>query len=275
MNIGRVYMIISPSGKVYVGSTIRNFEDRWWYYINLHCKSQRHLYNSFKLYGVENHIFHKAWVGDVKNMLKTEAILGRIWNVLDRSCGLNCQLPKESDIYSCISEDTRIKMSESAKNKPAISKKTRDKMSKSIKDSFTDERRNTISSRLTGHIVSQETRDKIGKANKGNKLSDKHKLLLSNINKGKKYSLGMKHSEKTKKLMSDLKLGIKQSNDHVFKRKESNKKPIIQMDLEGNFIKEWDSGISAAKELNLSSGAICECCKGKSKRVSKFKFKYK
>ena len=51
-----IYIIISPTDKFYIGQTI-DFDRRLMQYKNLHCKGQRHLYNSFKKYGVENHHF--------------------------------------------------------------------------------------------------------------------------------------------------------------------------------------------------------------------------
>lgn len=42
---------------------------------------------------------------------------------------------------------------------------------------------------------------------------------------------------------------------------DSNKKAILQYDLNGNFIKEWDCVNNAEKELSVSSGSITRCCK--------------
>lgn len=39
-------------------------------------------------------------------------------------------------------------------------------------------------------------------------------------------------------------------------------KPIIQCDLNGNKIKEWDSITQASSELNISFTNIAKCCKG-------------
>ena len=38
------------------------------------------------------------------------------------------------------------------------------------------------------------------------------------------------------------------------------RKPIIQMDLEGNIIKKWSGGVEISKELNLSSSSISSAC---------------
>lgn len=51
------------------------------------------------------------------------------------------------------------------------------------------------------------------------------------------------------------------------------KKPIIQYDLEGNFIKEWDCLLEAIKAYN--NYHICECCKGKKNKASGYIWKYK
>ena len=40
-------------------------------------------------------------------------------------------------------------------------------------------------------------------------------------------------------------------------------KKVEQYDLDGNFIKTWDSAIFAAKELNIRNKIICECCNGR------------
>lgn len=56
---------------------------------------------------------------------------------------------------------------------------------------------------------------------------------------------------------------------------EAARKPVIQMDLEGNFIKEWDSAIAAGKTLRLSQGNISSCCLGKRNKCGNFKWKYK
>ena len=53
------------------------------------------------------------------------------------------------------------------------------------------------------------------------------------------------------------------------------KKPILQYDLEGNFIKEWPGVIDAERELGIFSGSISTVCKGKQKTAGKFIWKYK
>jgi hypothetical protein len=57
---------------------------------------------------------------------------------------------------------------------------------------------------------------------------------------------------------------------------EKNKKPVLQFDLDNNFIQEFDSASSAAKSLGCSNGGnITNCCKGRCKSTLGFKWKYK
>ena len=55
-------------------------------------------------------------------------------------------------------------------------------------------------------------------------------------------------------------------------RNEKIKKPILQFDLNGNFVKEWPSATDAGKELK---GHICECLRGRRKTAANYIWKYK
>ena len=44
------------------------------------------------------------------------------------------------------------------------------------------------------------------------------------------------------------------------RRADSRKISIIQYDLQGNYVKDWESASIAEKELNLSQGSISRCC---------------
>lgn len=57
---------------------------------------------------------------------------------------------------------------------------------------------------------------------------------------------------------------------------EKNKKPVIQFDLDGNFIQEFDCAANAAKSLGFNNGGnITNCCKGRCKSSMGYKWKYK
>lgn len=58
-------------------------------------------------------------------------------------------------------------------------------------------------------------------------------------------------------------------------RRKAVIKPIIQYDLQGNFIKEWNCIIDVEREINISHKQICSNLKNKQKTVHGFIFKYK
>ncbi len=51
--------------------------------------------------------------------------------------------------------------------------------------------------------MSQETKDKIGNANRGKERSEEQKKAISEFHKGNQYQLGLKRSNESKKLMSE------------------------------------------------------------------------
>lgn len=55
----------------------------------------------------------------------------------------------------------------------------------------------------------------------------------------------------------------------------SNSINIIQMDLLGNFIKEFPNAKQASEILKIDGSAITKVCKGKRNKCGGFKWKYK
>lgn len=54
-----------------------------------------------------------------------------------------------------------------------------------------------------------------------------------------------------------------------------NSIPIEQYDLSGNYLKDFDSIIEAAKSVNRNTGSICCCLSGRSKQSGGYIWKYK
>lgn len=121
-----------------------------------------------------------------------------------------------------------------------------------------------------GRVQSEETRKKIGNANRrpkpegfGAKPED-YKDKISKIHKGKKIS------EETRIKISNSKKGHSSES-----QKQKISKPILQYDLQGNFIREWRSSKEAGVTLNVSSGSITNALKGRCKTMNGFIWKYK
>lgn len=51
-------------------------------------------------------------------------------------------------------------------------------------------------------------------------------------------------------------------------------KRLKQIDMNGNFIKEFVSISEAARQTSLTASCICECCQGKRKSTKGYRWKY-
>lgn len=107
---------------------------------------------------------------------------------------------------------------------------------------ITDETRRKISQANKGRVMSQEFRDKLSERFRGS----------NNPNYGKSIS-----EEQRKRILETRK-----------------RKPILQYDLEGNFIKEWSSKKEAVR-AGYQEYCIWRCCNNKSKTHRNFIWKYK
>lgn len=58
-------------------------------------------------------------------------------------------------------------------------------------------------------------------------------------------------------------------------QKKINADPILQFDLQGNFIKEWNSSIEIERELGYCSSNVRSCCRGKLKTAYGYIWKRK
>lgn len=105
----------------------------------------------------------------------------------------------------------------------------------------------------------------------GLQMSDETKKKISESLKGRKaWNKGIK--------MPPRKTGVDNTHDRkatVKKRKNSPRaKKIIQYDLDGNFIRTWDSITEASVATNIHHSCIVDCCKGKQKTSGGFIWSY-
>ena len=124
----------------------------------------------------------------------------------------------------------------------------------------------------------------------GRKISEEHRKKIIAYNKKRIYT---KHSEETKKLISDnrKKTGktiahqiaidklkgkkIVKSEEWIINNSESIKKPILQFNLDNEFLKEWKSAKDVELELGLSRKNISANLRNKTKQAYGYKWKFK
>lgn len=78
----------------------------------------------------------------------------------------------------------------------------------------------------------------------------------------------------TKQVCSEYQKGEKAYWYGKTGKKNPNSKPILQFDLDGNYIREWNCMSDIYRELGISIGCICLVCQGKRKSAGGFKWSY-
>ena len=80
---------------------------------------------------------------------------------------------------------------------------------------------------------------------------------------------------KTDNKLENLNLMTCKENTNYGTRNERISKPVLQFDLNDNFIKEYPSLTQVERELGFGQGNICNCCKGRCKTAYGYIWKYK
>lgn len=112
-------------------------------------------------------------------------------------------------------------------------------------------------------IVSQETKDKISN----------HPTRAQKISKANK---GKTMSHKGKPFSEEHKAKIKATRGHLKGRANTwYNKPVLQYDLEGNFIREFGSQTEASYIIEKTGDGIGACCRGKYKTSYGYIWKFK
>lgn len=181
-----IYKITSPSGKVYIGQSV-NIHNRFNKYLNINnSKGQRKLNNSFKKYGVENHIFEIIEECEFEQLNIRERYWQDYYDVLGKN-GLNCVLTETNSKIRILSEEYKRKIS------------------KSKKGVWSGEKNPNFNNKL--RLINNDHLLKFLKGNKwnvGRKHSDEAKNRMSMSNKGNK--IGSRNGKS--KLIIDIETGI-------------------------------------------------------------------
>ena len=106
----------------------------------------------------------------------------------------------------------------------------------------TAEDRLKMSITQTGRKVSKETCEKMSKSKMG------HKRSLESI---RKTQIGRKNNPN---------LPHRHTDEQKEKIGRSSYKTVIQLTLDGQFVKKWEAVIKASKELNITGSGISFCC---------------
>lgn len=234
-----IYKIINPKGKVYIGQSI-NIKKRWNYYkCNYHniVDKQNKLFNSFKKYGIDNHIFEVIEECNVEQLNEREIYWGEIFNCTDINKGLNLRELGKQGIWT---DEAKTKLSQAHIGKPK----------------HTDESKAKISAKLKGTKYTEEQKQKCSE-NSG---------MRNKINHTGGSKKGWKRTPEQIEQIRSKKLGLKIQKDT---------RKIIQYDLNNNIIKEFKNITEAMNETGIRRDSIGNVLKNRQNSAGGYLWKYK
>lgn len=228
-----VYRHIAPNGKMYVGITSQKPEKRW-------NGGRGYGYNTYfahaiQKYGWDNfeHEIIEEHLTKEQAELKEVELIKR-WDLTNRDRGYN--LSHGGDAIGKHSEESKRKMSESQR----------------------------------GKVISQETREKIAKANLGKTHTAEHKAYMSKRHSGENNPMYGKCGELSPSY------GKKRSNETRAKiSQKAHKRSIVQLDKDTySLLNIFSSTLEAERATGAYHSFISKCCKGKINIVKGYRWKY-
>ena len=256
-------MLTSPSGKSYIGQTIQPFNIRW----NQHKReakagNKNPLYKAMRKYGPDSFQHTILIEADNSQLNELEQYYIQQYNTYNN--GYNCTLGGEGNCK--ISDDVIIKLWDEGLCSADIARELK-------------VQGHTIENRIKGLYSDEEIQQRrysvIGK-----------KRQLDDDNIKTLWNQGYSVTQISEALFYDRhtvshvlqRLGVTKEQLEYSRKVHSgdNKNlQIIQLDKNGNLIKEWNSISEAARQLNIHAGNICKVLKNERKTTGGFIFKYK
>lgn len=209
----------------------------------------QYLQNEYNLYGLNNFMFEILEYYDIEFLPSMENYWCNMLDTHNRKYGYNLQ-PTSPYGNICMGNETKAKLSLKYNER-------RDKVREQLKGKKLPENAYKNSSKYwLGNTHTQETKDKISKAQTGKKYSNE-----TNLKKGKK---GRINTNNTKKIMSNKRKEYWNNYDDGIK--------VIQYTKDMVFIARYDSIRKASKETGISELNIKTVLKGKRNSVFGFKW---
>ena len=240
-----IYKITNPNGKIYIGQST-NYRKRMNIYKKILCPNQPKLYYSLNKYGWDNHTHEIIEECSIDQLDEREIYWGVFYEVLGEN-GLNLALGRGRGFWS-----------EETKQKRKLQKITPEHI-KILSDARHNKYNPIFQYDMDGNFIKEWSQPR-------------RAIEVLNINSGGLCTI----TDKINRTLGGFRFtSVFYDKIPPIKLWSDRKKCTLQYDLEGNFIKEWDSAKEAADFLEVNVRNITTCCRGKISRAYKFRWKYK
>lgn len=237
--------------------------------------------NKAGIYCIKCYITKKVYIGSSQNLYKRK---GQHFNLLKNNKHPNILLQRLYNKYNSLS----FKIIEECSVPDLIKREQFYMDNNTNKINFrliaesnkgwkmSDKSKQLISSKLKGRKLTFEQCQEISIRNsmllKGRKLSKEHVESIRQARTGCKLSNSTKEKIRQKAIGRDL--GKKLSDETKRKIGIAFSKKVYQYDIDGNFIQEFISSSEAGRILNIKNSSISSCCRNKRKTAGNFKWYY-
>ena len=269
-------MLKSPSGKIYIGQTIRPIEKRLKEHREGKSKRCRAIYNAIQYHGWEN--IEKDWYYcPDEDLNKHEELMVEVLGTLSPG-GYN--LKEGGGNRGKASEETRhlqreVKLGENnpmygraGENNPMYGKKHTKEAKQKMKKINGGENNPMYGKTHSDEAKQKQREAKLGKNNPnyGKTPSEETKQKLRKVNLGENNPMfGKMHTEESKQRNREANSG----------ENHPKSKRIYQYDLDGTFIDSFASSGDAGRHFKKKNGSIIStCARGNTRRKNAYGFKW-
>lgn len=270
----KVYKHIFPNNKIYIGITKQKLNRRW---ANGKGYKLCPLINkAIQKYGWDNIKHEILFIGLSKKEAEEKEIqLIKQFKSNNPKYGYNIE--NGGNTCGTHSEETKRKIGVKSKgNKRCLGRKISEEHIQKLYKGRMRKYKETGVYGYGGHKHTEEHKQYISEILKGKKRSEEFKIKNSQNKKGNKNCVGRIMSEETRKKISKANKGRKltEQQKQFLSKNSKNKIKVNQYDLNGNFIKQYESLNQAEKETGIFSQNISKVCKGQQKFAKGYLWRY-
>ena len=179
-----VYSITNiHNGRMYIGSATISFKNRWWdhkTHLRNNSHYNRYLQAAWNKYGEDWFLFSILYVCPPNKCLENEQRMIEQYKTMAHENGYNLCPVAGSVLGYAHTDDTKRRISAANKGK-ILSEEVKKKISEASKKQWAETNmREVVSRKLTGRVVSKETRNKISVSHIGKRHTVEHKDRIRN-----------------------------------------------------------------------------------------------